>query len=372
LTDSEETVGELKRTCLFDLHKEAGAKLMGFAGWEVPVQYSNLKDEHLKVREQAGIFDVSHMGEILCKGSAAQSFIQRTCSNDITRISDGQAQYTLLLNEEGGVIDDLIVYQVSEQEFFICANASNVDKDFAWLQSQNSEGVQLENQTAYFAQIALQGPLAEGILLKTFPELKDSSLNAFPFFSFRKMEQSAFGSVLIARTGYTGEDGFEVFLPTNKASNLWKTLSENGAFPIGFGARDTLRLEAALPLHGHELREDLPALTANVSWAVKLAKGDFVGAASLRSIKELGLKQKLTGLEVLGRGLVREDMKLQDLEGNSVGWVTSGTMSPSLNEAIGIAYIKPEFAKIGSEFNVQIRSKLVAAEVVKTPFVTVD
>ncbi len=368
MSDSEETVGELKRTCLFDLHKEAGAKLMGFAGWEVPVQYSNLKDEHLKVREQAGIFDVSHMGEILCKGSAAQSFIQRTCSNDITRISDGQAQYTLLLNEEGGVIDDLIVYRVSQQEFFICANASNVDKDFAWLQSQNSEGVQLENQTADFAQIALQGPLAEGILLKTFPELKDSSLNAFPFFSFRKMEKTTFGSVLIARTGYTGEDGFEVFLPTEKATNLWKTLSENGAFPIGFGARDTLRLEAALPLHGHELREDLPALTANVSWAVKLAKGDFVGAASLRSIKEQGLKQKLIGLEVLGRGLVREDMKLQDLEGNSVGWVTSGTQTPTVGKAIGLAIVDKEFSKPGIKLQADVRGRLVDVQTVKIPF----
>jgi len=368
LSDHGETSGALKRTCLFEQHKAAGAKLMGFAGWEVPVQYTNLKDEHQKVRQQCGIFDVSHMGEISCKGEEAQAFLQRVCSNDLSKISNGQAQYTLLLNEEGGVIDDLIVYQIAEDDFFICANASNVEKDFAWLVSQNSEGVQLDNLTAEFAQIALQGPEAEKILAEIFIEIADCSLEGFPFFSFKKLDESQHGPALIARTGYTGEDGFEVFLRPESAASLWTRFLDAGAHPAGFGARDTLRLEAALPLHGHELREDIPALSANVAWAVKLAKGEFVGASSLRALKEKGLKHKLTGVEVLGRGLVREEMKLVDSDGKPAGLVTSGTQTPTVGKAIGLALVNKEFAKPGQKLQADVRGRLVEVKTVKLPF----
>lgn len=356
----------LRKTVLYPFHKEVGAKLMEFAGWEVPVQYTNLAEEHQQVRKDVGLFDVSHMGELYCRGPQALEFLQRVCSNDLANLKIGKARYSLLLNDSGGVVDDLIVYRLGEESFFICVNAANVEKDFGWLNKQNREGVELKNLTSDFAQIAIQGPKAVQVLSKVYPEL---DLSKLPFFSFIEIADSINGGTIIARTGYTGEDGFEVFLPNSEALSLWNSLIEKGAKPIGFGARDTLRLEAALPLHGHELRDDLPALSSNVAWAVKFSKKDFLGRAALEKIKETGLENVLAGLEVEGRGLVREGMELySEDQKDKVGWVSSGTQTPTIGKAIGLAFLEPKLATAGQQLFADVRGRMVPVRTVNLPF----
>ncbi len=354
----------LRKTILHPLHKEAGAKLMDFAGWEVPVQFTSLSEEHNQVRSDIGIFDVSHMGELFCRGEKAFEFLQRVTSNDLSKLKIGKAKYSLLLNEEGGVVDDLIIYRLSEDSFFICANASNAEKDFTWLSAQNREGVELLNQTESFGQIAIQGPNAEKILSRHY---EDFDISGLGFFSFLEIGDATNGGTIVARTGYTGEDGFEVFLPTESTPQLWKELIGLGAKPIGFGARDTLRLEAALPLHGHELREDLPAKSSNVSCAVKFKKKDFVGKEALERIQKSGIEFTLIGVEVEGRGLVREGMELF-FNDEKVGWVSSGTQTPTLGKAIGLGFVKTELAIFGQELFANIRNRMVPVRTVELPF----
>jgi aminomethyltransferase len=357
----------IKRTPLYFAHRRLGAKMVEFAGWEMPVQYQGVIEEHRTVRSRAGLFDVSHMGEIEVRGAGATEFCQSMTANDLSRVKVGQAQYNLLLNERGGVVDDVIFYRTEENSFVICVNASNSDKDFVWL-SEHSKGpaVTVENASARYAQLALQGPRAESIL-QPLTVMALANLKSFHF---------GFADVvsircLIARTGYTGEAGFELYCNGEDAEKLWSTLLDAGAaeglVPTGLGARDTLRLEKAYPLYGHELDDTTTPLEAGLEWVTKFSKGDFVGREVLLRQKERGLTRKLAGLEILERGIARAGYKV--FKGDScIGQVTSGTKSPSLDKSIALAYVSAAHAEAGNLVDVEIRGRKAPAKIVSLPF----
>lgn len=341
--------------------------MVPFAGWLMPVQYVGLREEHLNVRSRVGLFDVSHMGEIRLKGSQSLSAAQKLTSNDVSRLESGQAQYSLLVNEKGGVVDDLIVYCVSKNEdYLLCVNAANTDKDWAFIQKHNP-GALIENESAKWGQIAVQGPEALNLLRELFPWVDE--LSGFSFRSVGWMGQEC----LVARTGYTGEDGAEIFVPWELALNLWEALLEKGkpfgVMPIGLGARDTLRTEAKYPLYGHELNDELNPYSAGLGWVIKPEAKDFIGKECLLNGKKQALQTKLVGFVMKERGIARAGYPILDAEGQSLGVVTSGTPSPSLAENIGIGYVPKSFAEVGSEIFVEIRGRKVKAQVVKTPFV---
>lgn len=366
---------ELRRTPLFDCHVASRAKFTEFGGWEMPVQYSGLADEHLTVRQFAGLFDVSHMGEITVKGKDALSFLQHLTTNDVSKLVPGKAQYSLLLNEQGGVVDDIIIYMIAEDDYFLCVNAGNSDKDFAWIKKHQKGNVAVENVSASYAQIALQGPAAIEILAQLCQvDPIAFSLEAFPSFTFESIPvvlNDNEASVMCARTGYTGEDGFELFIPAEYGAAVWNRLLEIGeplgVKPIGLGARDTLRLEVCYPLHGHELTDEIPAVCSAVSWVIKMDKPDFIGKQALLTVKQNGLPYKLVGLAVTGRGIVRHDSKLFS-DAQEVGWVTSGTIPPTVNRAVGLGFVPESLSKIGTALTAEVRGKKVAVEVIKTPF----
>jgi aminomethyltransferase len=356
----------MKRTPLYGAHRRAGAKMVEFAGWEMPVQYQGVIQEHLAVRNGAGLFDVSHMGEIEIRGERALALCQRLGANDVARMKDFQAQYNLLLNERGGVIDDVIVYRLQSDVFFVCVNAANSDKDFSWIYEQAAGDAEVENVSTKYAQLALQGPRAEKILAP-LTALDLGGLKAFHF---------AFADVasvrcLVARTGYTGEDGFELYCDVDAASRLWDALLDAGAgdglVPAGLGARDTLRLEKAYPLYGHELDDTTTPLEAGLDWVVKFSKPDFIGRDILVQQKERGLKRKLVGLEVIEPGIARGGYGLFK-QGTPIGRITSGTKSPSLGKSIALGYASIAESEIGNVVEVEIRSRRVPAKVVAMPF----
>ncbi len=337
----------------------------------MPLQYSGIVDEHLTVRASVGLFDVSHMGEIEIQGQGALRFVNHCVTNDVSKIAPGRAQYGFLLNHDGGVIDDIIVYRRAEDEFLICVNASNAEKDFDWLcligSEWKGENFHLKNRSNAYAQLAIQGPRASEVAALVFKTAGiDFSHGHFAPFSFKEAERG-----IIARTGYSGEDGFEIFCSQEEAAPLWQSFLTAGARfgikPIGLGARDTLRLEACLPLYGHELRDDLSPLCTDYRWAVKLEKGDFVGRKALVAEKANGIRHRLIGLEVKDEGIVREGAKLfyEDVE---VGWVTSGTKPPTVKKAIALAYVPPERANVGERLAAEVRGKKLSVEVVSTPF----
>jgi len=355
-----------KRTPLYAAHRRAGAKMVEFAGWEMPVQYQGVIQEHLAVRRQAGLFDVSHMGEIEVRGEGALELCQRISANDVSRMKLLQAQYNLLLNEQGGIVDDVIFYRLQADVYFVCVNAANSDKDFSWVERQATERVEVENVSAKYAQLALQGPRAEKILAP----LTALDLGALQSFHF------AFGDVaavrcLVARTGYTGEDGFEFYCDAEAAVPLWDALLDAGApqglVPAGLGARDTLRLEKAYPLYGHELDDTTTPLEAGLDWVTKFSKPDFIGRDVLLQQKDCGIKRKLVGLELIEPGIARSGYAIfaQD---QSIGRVTSGTKSPSLGKSIALGYISIEQAEVGNIVDVEIRDRKVRAKVVPLPF----
>jgi len=356
----------LKRTPLYGAHRRAGAKLVEFAGWEMPVQYTGVIAEHLTVRGCAGLFDVSHMGEIEVRGAGALEFCQRVTANDVGRLKEFQAQYNLLLNEQGGVVDDVIVYRVKPEAYFICVNAANTEKDFDWLAGHASGPVEIENQSALYAQLALQGPVAEKIL----QPLTDSPLANLQAFYFAFADVAAV-RCLIARTGYTGEDGFELYCHAGDANQLWNALLEAGKpaglLPAGLGARDTLRLEKAYPLYGHELDESTTPLEAGLEWVTKLTKAYFLGREILVQQKAAGVKRKLAGLELLEPGIARSGYGLFK-NGQKVGHVTSGTKSPTLGKAIALGYVASAEAQIDNLIDVEIRDRKVRAKIVALPF----
>jgi len=362
------STSEPRRTPLAPEHIALGAKMVDFAGWYMPVSYQGLREEHLACRSGVGLFDVSHMGEVRIKGPNALATVEWLTTNFAGRLENGQAQYTLLPNADGGLVDDLIVYCVEKNaDYLLCVNASNTEKDFQWMLS-NNRGAVITNESAQWGQIAVQGPNA----LKLAGRVCGDAVANIPPFEFRSI---AFGGdhLLVARTGYTGEDGVEIFVPANRTVHLWRELLEKGVdlgvSPVGLGARDTLRTEMKYPLYGHEIDDVTNPFAAGLGWVIKPDKKDFVGRAKILAGKEAGLPRKLIGLKMLERGIARQGYKLFSLEGKEIGIVTSGTPSPSLNENIAVAYLEKEWARDGKQINVEIRGRLFKAEVVPTPFV---
>ena len=353
------------RTPLYEAHLASSARMVEFAGFDMPVQYQGLLPEHAAVRENMGMFDVSHMGEIVLEGRGALEAAQRLVTNDLSRCKDGQAQYSALCNEKGGVIDDIIVYRFSQERLFICVNASGREKDYDWMRAHAGEGVRVSQRSDDWAQIAIQGPKAPAIV----DSLCEPRVLDLAYYHFREATVAGVRGCIVARTGYTGEDGFEVFVPPQGARKLWDALLEKGVVPCGLGARDSLRLEVAFRLYGNDMDEEHTPLEAGLGWIVKLDKpGGFIGSDALIRQKQDGLKRKLAGFKLTGKGIARHGYPVLR-DGQPAGEVTSGTMSPVLKEPIGLAYVPVPLSKEGSTFDIDIRGKPVAARVVKTPFV---
>lgn len=361
------SIHPLRRTPLADAHRALGARMVPFAGWEMPVQYSSALEEHHATRNAAGLFDVSHMGEVFFEGPKALESLQRLVTNDLTKCADGQAQYNALLREDGGIIDDLVIYRFSEEKLLVCVNAGNREKDFAWLKQHGTvEGCTVTDRGDDYAQLALQGPKSVEILRL----LTTTDLDAIRTYWFAEGKVAGV-SCIIARTGYTGEDGFELFCASTDALKLWEALIEHGKpqglAPAGLGARDSLRLESAYRLYGNDLDESTHPLEAGLGWIVKFDKGDFIGREALVRIKEAGLKRRLAAFRLEDKGIARHGYPTL-ANGQRVGEVTSGTLSPTLKQPVGLAWLPVELAKEGTRFEVEIRGKPVPAVVVKPPF----
>lgn len=361
---SEETL--VRRTPLYDAHLAAGGKLVEFAGWGMPVQYSGVLQEHRAVRATAGIFDVSHMGEFRVAGEGAEAFLQRMTPNDVAKLQPGRIHYSGLLTEEGTYVDDLLIYRLAPDEFLLVVNAANADKDLAWLEKHNDTGVNLKDVSSDYGLIALQGPKAEAIL----SGLTETDLSSIRYYAFEQGEVAG-GPAIISRTGYTGEDGFELYLAPEDASPVWDRLMEvggpEGLVPAGLGARDTLRMEAAMALYGHEIDDSITPLEAGLQWVVKLESADFIGRQALVAMQEAGLTRKLVGFNVEGRGIARQGHKVV-VEGEEVGFVTSGTFSPTLEKALGMAYVPVSMAASGTSVSLDVRGKLLPAVIADLPF----
>ncbi|MEP7188085.1 MAG: glycine cleavage system aminomethyltransferase GcvT [Roseiflexaceae bacterium] len=371
---------ELKRTPLYDHHVALGARVVEFGGWEMPVQYSGIVDEHNAVRNAAGLFDISHMGEFEVKGHDALTFLQHVATQDVATIGEGQSNYALLCRPDGGIVDDIFIYHLPDG-YMVVVNASNIEKDFAWLlDNMSGFDVELTNISDRASMLALQGPLAEAILAKaTDPWAKGHpgagqgiDVANVPFHGVTT--GMLFGDIpaLIARTGYSGEDGFELFIDDDKVEQLWDGLLElgkgDGLKPCGLGARDSLRFEACLALYGHEIADEINPYEAKLGWVVKLDKPDFVGHATLQQIKQAGVQRKLVGFEVVGRGIARGGYEIRSLDGQRIGEVTTGMPSPTLGKNLGLGYVPSALVAEGSEFDVIVRDRPVRAKVVKTPF----
>ncbi|MFF5995400.1 glycine cleavage system aminomethyltransferase GcvT [Lysinibacillus sp. KU-BSD001] len=356
-------MSNLKRTPLFDAYSKYGGKTIDFGGWELPVQFSSIKEEHDAVRNRAGLFDVSHMGEIFVEGPDAQAFLQKLLSNDISKIQIGGAQYSAMCYESGGVVDDLLTYRLDENRYLLCVNAANIEKDYDWMVAQQFGDVTITNQSNSYAQIALQGPLAEEVL----QQLTSENLSDIKYFKFKENVEIAGHPVLVSRSGYTGEDGFELYGTPEAIIALWdKILADERVVPAGLGARDTLRFETCLPLYGQELSKDISPLEAGIGFAVKL-NTDFIGRDALAKQKEEGLSRKVVGIEMVGKGIPRHGYKVLK-DGTEIGEVTTGTQSPMTKRNIGLALIDTKFTEIGTALEIEIRGKLVPAVVVETPF----
>ncbi len=328
-------MSELKRTPLFDCYAKYGGKTIDFGGWELPVQFSSIKEEHDAVRNRAGLFDVSHMGEIFVEGPDAEAYLQKLLSNDISKIAIGSAQYNAMCYENGGVVDDLLTYHLDDNRYLLCVNAANIEKDFEWMLSQKFGDVTITNKSNDYAQIALQGPLAEEVL----QTLTSENLVNIKYFKFKDNVEVSGHSVLVSRSGYTGEDGFEIYGTPEAIIDLWDKIleagKEKGVVPAGLGARDTLRFESCLPLYGQELSAEITPLEAGIGFAVKL-NTDFIGRDALVAQKEAGLKRKLVGIEMIGKGIPRHGYKVWK-DGQQIGEVTTGTQSPMTKRNIGLA-----------------------------------
>lgn len=358
----------MKTVPLHQVHIDLGAKMVPFAGFEMPVRYSSDLDEHHTVRNNVGVFDVSHMGEFSVKGPQALDLIQKVTSNDASVLFDGKVQYSYLPNGKGGVVDDLLVYRIKEDEYFLVVNASNIEKDWNWIQSHNTEGVAMENLSDDLCLFAVQGPNATPTLQK----LTSVDLGAMDYYTFKIGEMAGISDVIISATGYTGAGGFEIYVKNADAVNMWKAIFEAGAEfgikPVGLGARDTLRLEKGFCLYGNDIDDNTSPLEAGLGWVTKFTK-NFIDAKELKEQKEAGLEKKLVGFEMIDRGIPRGHYELCDASGNKLGEVTSGTQSPTLQKGIGMGYVPTAFAKPETEIFVKVRDRLLKAKVVKLPFV---
>ncbi|MDD2396603.1 MAG: glycine cleavage system aminomethyltransferase GcvT [Tissierellia bacterium] len=357
----------MKKTPLYEKHIQLKGKIIDFGGWGLPVEYSGIIPEHEAVRTKAGIFDVSHMGEITVQGEDSEKYLQMLLTNDISLLNNNQIAYTTMCYPHGGVVDDLLVYKYTNTDYLLVVNASNTEKDYRWMKENIFGDTEVLNVSENYAQVALQGPLSQTILQK----LTKKDLNEIEFYYFCDNVNIGNIGALVSRTGYTGEDGFELYFAYDKAEEMWELIletgKEEGLIPAGLGARDTLRFEAALPLYGHELDENITPLEAGLGFCVKLNKENFIGKEALANQKSEGLNRKIIGFEMIDRGIPRNNYEVY-AEGRKIGYVTTGSFSPTLKKNIGLALIDSAYSKEGTEIEVLIRNKNLKAKVIKKPF----
>ncbi|MEQ8909572.1 MAG: glycine cleavage system aminomethyltransferase GcvT [Vicingaceae bacterium] len=358
----------MSEIALLELHRELGARIVPFAGFDMPLQYSGLTEEHLAVREGVGMFDVSHMGEFILRGEKALDLIQKISSNDASKLVPGKIQYACMPNGEGGIVDDLLIYQLSEKAYMLVVNASNLNKDWEWIKKWNDMGVEMEDISDRTTLLAVQGPKTAEAL----KSLTEVDLEGMKYYTFEKGTFAGVDNVLISATGYTGSGGFEIYFDREHSEKIWRAIMKAGEpfgiKPAGLGARDTLRLEKGFCLYGNDIDDTTNPIEAGLGWITKFTK-DFIDADRLKVIKENGVERKLVAFKMIDRGIPRQDYEIVDSEGNAIGKVTSGTSSPMLKVGIGMGYVKKEMAKVGEEVFIAVRKKQLKAEIVKLPFV---
>lgn len=360
----------MKRTAFFDIHNSNGAKIVEFAGFEMPIEYSGIKDEHMTVRNGVGVFDVSHMGEFWVTGPKALAFIQKVTSNDASKLAPGQAQYSCLPNGKGGIVDDLLVYCFEPEKYLLVVNAANIEKDWEWLVSQNTEEAEMLNASDEISQLAIQGPKATGILQK----LTKVDLSAIKYYTFKVGEFAGVPDVIISATGYTGAGGFELYFNNRHAEAIWHAIfevgKEEGIKPIGLGARDTLRLEMGFCLYGNDIDDTTSPIEAGLGWITKFTdEKNFIDKDVLTHQKEEGVTRRLRGFEMIDRGIPRHGYEIVNEDDEVIGEVTSGSMSPVRGIGIGMGYVKTGYTKLGTEIYIRVRNKKLKAKVVKLPFI---
>jgi aminomethyltransferase len=357
----------MKNTALTQIHTNIGAKMVPFAGYNMPVTYEGINAEHEAVRKGVGVFDVSHMGEFILKGEKALHLIQQVTSNDASKLYDGKVQYSCLPNEDGGIVDDLLVYRIDDKTYMLVVNASNIEKDWNWISKYNTFGVDMKDISDRTSLLAIQGPKAADAL----QSLTDIDLASMEYYTFKKGKFAGIDNVVVSATGYTGAGGFEIYFDNEHAEFIWDAVFKAGEpfgiKPIGLAARDTLRLEMGFCLYGNDIDDTTSPLEAGLGWVTKFNK-EFTNSAALQQQKQAGVERRLIGFEMIDRGIPRHDYLIVDADGNQIGKVTSGTQSPSLQKAIGLGYVKNEFAKEGTEIYISIRDNKVKAKVVKPPF----
>ena len=357
----------MKNTALTNIHEQLGAKLVPFAGYNMPVSYEGVNAEHETVRKGVGVFDVSHMGEFIIEGPKALSLIQKVTSNDASKLVDGQAQYSCLPNDKGGIVDDLIVYRIKEDQWLLVVNASNIDKDWDWISSHNTMDATMKNLSENYSLLAIQGPKA----IEAMQSLTSEDLSAIKFYTFKVSDFAGIEHVIISATGYTGSGGFEIYCKNSEVEQVWKKVMEAGADfgikPIGLAARDTLRLEMGYCLYGNDITDTTSPIEAGLGWITKFTK-DFTNSEALKKEKEHGPERRLIAFELDERGIPRQDYDIVDSSGKKIGVVTSGTMSPSLGKGIGMGYVPTIFKDPGTQIHIQIRKNAVPATVIKLPF----
>jgi aminomethyltransferase len=357
----------MKNTALTHVHEQLGAKLVPFAGYNMPVQYEGVNAEHEVVRNGVGVFDVSHMGEFLLSGEHALALIQKVTSNDASVLEIGRAQYSCLPNNNGGIVDDLIIYRIKEEQYLLVVNASNIEKDWNWISSFNDLDVDMKDLSEDYSLLAIQGPKA----VEAMQSLTSVDLSAIKYYHFEVADFAGIEHVIISATGYTGSGGFEIYCKNSEVEQVWNNVFEAGKSfgikPIGLAARDTLRLEMGYCLYGNDINDTTSPLEAGLGWITKFTK-EFTNSSTLKKQKEAGISKKLVGFEMIDRGIPRHDYEIVDVDGNNIGIVTSGTQSPSLGIAIGMGYVKTEFAAVDTEIYIRIRTKDIKAKVVKLPF----
>lgn len=364
----------MKNTAFTAFHEAMGAKMVPFAGYNMPVQFKGVNVEHETVRKGVGVFDVSHMGEFWAKGPKAFEFVQRLTSNDVSKLTDGKVQYSCFTNDTEGIVDDLLVYRIDAETYLLVVNAANIDKDWAWCTKWAQEmglevGKEIYNASDEIAQLAVQGPLA----LKAMQKLTGESIEDMEYYTFKKLSFAGVDNIILSTTGYTGSGGCEIYMANTDAEKIWNAVfeagEEFGIESIGLGARDTLRLEMGFCLYGNDINDTTSPIEAGLGWITKFAEGnDFINRAYIENHKTNGVTRRLRGFEMIDKGIPRQHYEICDAEGNNIGEVTSGTMAPSLKKAIGMGYVKAEHAKFGSEIYIKVRNKMLKAEIVKIPF----